>query len=141
MLRLKRVRRGKHPNSESSGLLALEHALSKRKEPVLASQHWVRPATWRCLLAILVVTSWASAQTLAAQVQTGPSAPPLPSAGTQQNPFLGGVPSGAPVPGVFKLSLSDAIQRGLRFNLAKLSLARAPGVAESAAMQYLGGTR
>lgn len=54
------------------------------------------------------------------QVQTGTSAPPLSSATGQQNPFLGGVPSGAPTPGVLKLSLLDAIQRGLRYNLGLL---------------------
>lgn len=46
--------------------------------------------------------------------------PPLSSAFGQQNPFLGGVPSGPPTAGVLKLSLLDAIQRGLRYNLGLL---------------------
>jgi outer membrane protein TolC len=85
---------------------------------VLASQHWVRPATWGFLLAILFVPSVSAAQ--APQAQTGPSAPPLSSAFGQQNPFLGGVPSGPPTAGVLKLSLLEAIQRGLRYNLGLL---------------------
>ncbi len=53
-------------------------------------------------------------------VQPGPSAPPLSGATGQQNPFLGGVPSGQVTPGVLKLSLADAIQRALRYNLGLL---------------------
>ena len=54
------------------------------------------------------------------QIQTGPTTPPLSSAAGQQNPFLGGVPSGPPTSGVLQLSLADAIQRGLRYNLGLL---------------------
>ncbi len=36
------------------------------------------------------------------------------------NPFLGGVPSGEPTPGVLSLSLKDAIDRGLKYNLGLL---------------------
>jgi outer membrane protein TolC len=39
---------------------------------------------------------------------------------SQQNPFQGSVPSGKPVPQVLSLSLRDAIERGLRYNLALL---------------------
>ncbi len=35
----------------------------------------------------------------------------------QQIPLYGGVPSGPPTPGVLPLSLSDAVDRGLRYNL------------------------
>jgi len=37
-----------------------------------------------------------------------------------QNPFLGSNPSGEPTPGVLQLSASDAIDRGLRYNLGLL---------------------
>ncbi len=39
---------------------------------------------------------------------------------TGQNPFLGGVPPGPAQPGVLPLSLTDAIDRGLRYNLGLL---------------------
>ena len=54
------------------------------------------------------------------QVQSGPTTLSLSSASQQQDPFLGGVPSGAPTAEVLKLSLLDAIQRGLRYNLGLL---------------------
>src|SRR5689334_21204586 len=37
-----------------------------------------------------------------------------------QNPFLGGVSSGQATPGVMALSLKDAIDRGLKYNLGLL---------------------
>jgi len=43
----------------------------------------------------------------------------LISTGTQ-NPFLGSNPSGEPTPGVLQLSATDAIDRGLRYNLGLL---------------------
>jgi outer membrane protein TolC len=58
----------------------------------------------------------------AASYQEGQAAPPLnlqPDFGSQ-NPFLGGIPSGKPTGGVLPLSLSDAITRGLRYNLGAL---------------------
>jgi len=54
------------------------------------------------------------------QVQTGTAPPSVSSAAGQQTPFLGSVPSGAPTPGMLKLSLLEAIQRGLRYNLGLL---------------------
>src|SRR5579872_6785013 len=39
---------------------------------------------------------------------------------TGQNPFIGGVPSCSVEPGVLPLSLSDAINRGLKYNLGLL---------------------
>jgi len=54
------------------------------------------------------------------QVQTGTTLPSVSSAAGQQTPFLGSVPSGAPTPGVLRLSLLEAIQRGLRYNLGLL---------------------
>jgi outer membrane protein TolC len=45
------------------------------------------------------------------------SAPSLPSS---DNPFLGSTPSGQITPGVLKLTLLDAIDRGLKYNLGLL---------------------
>lgn len=45
------------------------------------------------------------------------STTPSSLAGQQQNPFLGSVPSGQPTAEPLELSLADAIDRGLRFNL------------------------
>jgi len=42
---------------------------------------------------------------------------PSSLAGQQQNPFLGSVSAGQPTAGTLDLSLADAIDRGLRFNL------------------------
>ncbi|HEY6251249.1 MAG TPA: TolC family protein [Candidatus Angelobacter sp.] len=45
------------------------------------------------------------------------STTPSSLAGQQQNPFLGSVPTGQATTGVIDLSLADAVDRGLRFNL------------------------
>ena len=45
------------------------------------------------------------------------STTPSSLAGQQQNPFLGSVPTGQATDGIMDLSLPDAIERGLRFNL------------------------
>ncbi|HLK31510.1 MAG TPA: TolC family protein [Terriglobales bacterium] len=45
--------------------------------------------------------------------------PPAITGSSGQNPFLGSMPQ-KPVPGVLSLSLQDAIQRGLRYNLGLL---------------------
>lgn len=71
------------------------------------------------------------------QVQTGPSATSLSSAAGQQNPFLGSVPSGPPTPGVLQLSLAEAIQRGLRYNLGLLIASDQAEAARGARWQAL----
>jgi outer membrane protein TolC len=78
------------------------------------------------ILAFAVAT--AGAPTL--QAQTGaPQAPgiaggPVPSlseaAAAAQNPYFGGVPTGQVQPGTIPLSISDAIERGLKYNLGVL---------------------
>ncbi len=94
---------------------------------VLARQPRLRSATSKYLLigASLLFSAGAAAQGTGftqplPQVQTGTSAPSLSSATGQQNPFLGGVPSGPTTAGVLKLSMLEAIQRGLRYNLGLL---------------------
>jgi outer membrane protein TolC len=49
--------------------------------------------------------------------QAVPSSTPLLSSAALQSPLLGGVPEGGAVAGVVRLSLHDAIQRGLQHNL------------------------
>lgn len=52
--------------------------------------------------------------------ETGSSMNQLAPAFKPQSPYLGGVPSGTAVPGVLRLSLDDAVHRGLKQNLAVL---------------------
>jgi outer membrane protein TolC len=94
---------------------------------VLATPARLGSVTAKCLLATasLLLPACALAQGTGftaplPQVQTGTTEAPLSSVIGEQNAFLGGVPSGAPTPGVLKLSLLDAIQRGLRYNLGLL---------------------
>ncbi len=49
-----------------------------------------------------------------------PGSPSLPSLPGTQSPFLGSVPQGQVTPGVLQLSISDALDRGLRHNLGLL---------------------
>ncbi len=75
------------------------------------------------LCAALLLAPWpARAQSGAPETareggQPLPAASLLTAAAAAQNPFLGGVPSGSPVPGTLELSLEDAIARGLEHNL------------------------
>ena len=45
---------------------------------------------------------------------------PITAISTPQNPFFGSVPEGKATPGVLPLSLRDAMERGLRYNLGLL---------------------
>jgi outer membrane protein TolC len=58
-----------------------------------------------------------------------------------QNPFLGGIPTGEPVPGVMPLSFAEALKRGLSYNLGAVvsehSLQAARGVRMLALSQLL----
>lgn len=75
------------------------------------------------LIAVLALRGPVSAQQPAAVRTAGVAqaaavpAPPSPAQAQAQNPFLGGVPSGAATSQELPLSLIDAIQRGLKFNL------------------------
>ena len=69
---------------------------------------------------------------IAQTVTPGPGATQSLAAGSavstldlSQNPFLGGTPSGAPVPGVVDLPLGEALDRGLRYNLGLIVSAQA----------------
>ncbi len=82
------------------------------------------------------------AQTGAPQVPRQTSAPvpaamALPS--TVGNPFAGGVPSGQPTAGVLSISLSDAIDRGLRYNLGLLLGQQGTRSAEAARLRARSG--
>jgi outer membrane protein TolC len=41
----------------------------------------------------------------------------VPTLDNSQNPFLGGTPAGRPTPGILDLSLADALDRALKYNL------------------------
>jgi outer membrane protein TolC len=59
------------------------------------------------------------AQTSATEIQLNTTAPSSSVTGAlvPQSPFLGSVPTGAPTGTVLQLSLSDALDRGLKYNL------------------------
>jgi outer membrane protein TolC len=56
---------------------------------------------------------------------------------TSQSPFFGGTPSGTVTPGVIDLSLSDALDRGLKYNLGLLLTARANDQVRAAQLRTL----
>jgi outer membrane protein TolC len=71
----------------------------------------------------------------------GPSTAPIaaPSASSlNESPFAGGVP-GQPTPGVLKLTLEDAIQRGLKYNLGLYLSGQGTMQARGARLQALSG--
>ena len=63
--------------------------------------------------------SGAAPSTFSSPVMGTTQLPPAITGSSAQNPFLGSAPQ-KPVPGVLALSLQDAIQRGLRYNLGLL---------------------
>jgi outer membrane protein TolC len=67
----------------------------------------------------LVVLLLAFVQPSRAQSSVGALASTV-SASSGQNPYLGSVPSGTATPQVLRLTLKEAIERGLRYNLALL---------------------
>ena len=69
---------------------------------------------------ILGASSSSSAQYAGASMQGQSMAGGALFQGGPQNPLLGGVSAGAPTPGVLPLSLKDAVDRGLRYNLGVL---------------------
>src|SRR5258707_15243967 len=74
-------------------------------------------------LALLVGTV-GLAPPAAAQSQAPPeprAERPAPAMPTGTNPFLAGVPSGAPTPGAMSLSIAEAIARALEHNLGALT--------------------
>jgi len=78
---------------------------------------WINRSGTLPRIFLTAVVSLASAATSLAQTGS-PSIPNAPSQG-QQSPFAGSVAS-APVPGVLRISLQDAIDRGLKQNLGVL---------------------
>lgn len=54
-----------------------------------------------------------------------------------QNPFLGGIPSGEPTPGVLALTLKDSIERGLKYNLGLLLSEQGTRAARGARLRAL----
>ena len=69
---------------------------------------------------------------------TGPAAQaPSASMATEQNPFLGSAPPGPAQTGVIPLSLADAINRGLKYNLGVLMSDQATQQARGAKIRAL----
>ncbi|MGH9487120.1 MAG: TolC family protein [Terriglobales bacterium] len=96
---------------------------------------------WVCLLALGVVgTSWAAAQGLPPARPNQPPPLQIPLPGVSQADTTGGVPQGGVSEQPLALSLTQAIQRGLRQNLAPLVAsdasrqARAQRLAQMAAL-------
>jgi outer membrane protein TolC len=76
----------------------------------------------RIRLTSMLIAACMAAQSLRAQTATtdGQLISPASSVSNAlgpENPFLGSVPTGAPIGTVLKLSLSDALDRGLKYNL------------------------
>ncbi len=67
----------------------------------------------------------------------GTASPASIQGGTGQNPYLGGVPPGSANRGVVSLSLLDAIQHGLRYNLGLLLSSQATLQARGARIRAL----
>ncbi|HKW27388.1 MAG TPA: TolC family protein [Terriglobales bacterium] len=109
-----------------------------------------RPATLAAVLAlggIVLFSSPTLGQNSNMENGAAPSAFSLPAVGTArlppsitgnsaQNPFLGSTPQKA-VPGVLNLSLQDALQRGLRYNLGLLLSNQGQRQAEGARLAAL----
>lgn len=103
----------------------------------------------------LVTISLASGNVALAQVSAAPARPgstgetlapstpvvnaPSPTLNESQNPFLGGVSSGPVTPEVLKLSLEDAINRGLKYNLGLYLSGQGTAQARAARLRALSG--
>ena len=86
------------------------------------------PEQWRqglLLLCLVLLAGILNAQTVTPGPGTsvpisgpGPAGPfSVPTLDNSQNPFLGGTPVGRPAPGTMDLSLGDALDRALKYNL------------------------
>lgn len=76
-------------------------------------------AAFFAVAAFLLATRPVKAQTAGSQSQLAVPATPvsISNALSAQNPYLGGVPTGTPTGTVVPLTLRDAIERGLKYNL------------------------
>ena len=89
----------------------------------LAPYFWLPQSFRKAVYVSILLTVAAAAQTpfgaSPTQLAAPVSAPSLPSASVLQapGPLLGSVPSGAPTAGLLALTIRDAIDRGLRYNL------------------------
>jgi outer membrane protein TolC len=70
--------------------------------------------------------------------QVVPGGVSLPSGAASQNPFFGGIPSGKATADTIDLSLSDALERGLRFNLGLVLSTQATAQVRAARLSSLG---
>lgn len=74
----------------------------------------------KILVPVLMLSVVGIARAQYSVVATGQNSSPSSNINSQQDPFLGSVPSGRATPQVLRLSLREAIARGLRYNLALL---------------------
>ncbi len=91
----------------------------------------------RNLAVFFLACSFAAAQSEAPQVPTQAAAP-VPSGmqlSSAVGPFSGGVPSGTKTAETLKLSISEAIDRGLKFNLGLILSAQSTRSAEAARLR------
>jgi outer membrane protein TolC len=78
---------------------------------------------WQQLLALMLIfdcvalPQWLRAQTASTQGQIISPASSVSSALGTESPYLGSVPTGTPTGAVLQLSLGDALDRGLKYNL------------------------
>ena len=63
----------------------------------------------------------------------------IPAPGGSQNPLLAGIPSGVPTGNVLSLTLKDAVDRGLRYNLGIMLGQQSVRAAQSSRLRALSG--
>ncbi len=88
----------------------------------------IRARRGRVLLCAAVLLAEALGTPATAQEQAAPAQGSTP---VSENPFLGGVPDGAPTRGRLSLTLADAVQRGLKRNLGAILGAQSVRAAEA----------
>ncbi len=89
---------------------------------------------WSLLLALLALGGMMAAQTVTPGPGLGLSVPTLDNS---QNPFLGGTPSGQLSPETIDLSLANALDRGLKFNLGLIVSERGSDQVRAARLKAL----
>jgi outer membrane protein TolC len=82
-------------------------------------------------------SAWAQSTSPVAQGQVRMLASAVP--GGAQNPLAAGIPSGAPTPKVVNLTLKDAVEHGLRYNLGVILGQQSVRAAQSSRLRALSG--
>jgi len=91
--------------------------------------------------AVILLAAVVFSATLAAQTTSNPSLPPLPSPETYINrntdPYAGSIPQGKATSGVVDLTVTDALDRGLKYNLGIFLSSQSTAEARAAKMDSL----